>query len=86
MAIRSGQTSLFALGLRSNRPLLGAVLLTIGLQLAIVYVPVLNTLFKTVPLSAGEVLMCIACGVVILVVVEVEKAMRRRRDAERERP
>src|SRR5690606_13856740 len=37
LAIRSERTSLAALGLMSNRPLLGAVILTVILQLTIVY-------------------------------------------------
>jgi P-type Ca2+ transporter type 2C len=54
LAIRSGQDSLFRMGLLSNRPLLGAVLLTIAAQLAVVYLPALQEIFGTLPLSAGE--------------------------------
>jgi Ca2+-transporting ATPase len=41
MAIRSEHESLFRQGLWSNRPLLGAVALTFGLQMATLYVPAL---------------------------------------------
>jgi len=78
LAVRSERTSLFSQGLASNAPLLGAVLVTAGLQLAVVYVPMLNRLFKTVPLSSAQLAVCIACGVAILAVVEVEKWVRRR--------
>jgi len=47
LAIRSETQSLFRIGLASNRPLLGAVLLTLALQLATIYVPLLNPIFKT---------------------------------------
>ena len=46
----------------SNQPLLGAVLLTFALQMATIYVPVLNPIFKTEPLSAGELAICVATG------------------------
>jgi Ca2+-transporting ATPase len=78
MAIRSERTALFALGLASNRPLLGAVVLTALLQLAIIYVPSLNAVFRTVPLRPGEIAVCAACAVIILVIVELEKRVRNR--------
>jgi P-type Ca2+ transporter type 2C len=81
MAIRSERTSLFAMGVASNRPLLGAVLITVVLQLAVVYIPVFNTLFKTVPLRPLELGACIAASLVILAIVELEKWARRRNRA-----
>lgn len=76
LAIRSEQTSLFRLGVLSNRPLAGAVLLTIALQLAVVYLPSLNTVFKTMPLTAGQLAGAVAAGIAIFAVVEVEKWWR----------
>lgn len=78
MAIRSEEISLFESGFRSNLPLLGAILLTVALQLALVYVPALNALFNTVPLSAAELLVCAAAAGSILAIVEAEKWIRRR--------
>lgn len=78
LAIRSESTSLLKLGLTSNRPLLGAVILTILLQLVIVYVPICNQLFKTVPLNAQELGVCIVAASIIMAVVETEKWIRRR--------
>ena len=46
LAVRSRE-SLFKVGLLSNKALLGAVLLTFVLQMAVVYVPFLQNLFKT---------------------------------------
>lgn len=77
LAIRSERTSLFTQGLTSNLPLLGAVLLTVVAQLSIVYVPVLSRMFKTVPLSASELLVCAGAGVAVFLVVETEKWCRR---------
>jgi Ca2+-transporting ATPase len=79
LAIRSERTPIFRLGLGSNRPLLGAVLLTVLLQLAVLYVAPLNALFRTVPLTAAELAACFATGAAILGAVEIEKWWRRRR-------
>ncbi|HEY0885169.1 MAG TPA: cation-translocating P-type ATPase [Ramlibacter sp.] len=78
LAIRSESEPLWRLGLRSNVPLLGAVLLTFGLQLATIYVPVLNPIFRTAPLTAPELALCIAAAAVVWIAVEMEKAWRRR--------
>jgi Ca2+-transporting ATPase len=81
LAVRSEQTSLLTLGLLSNRPLLGAVTLTVALQLAVVYLPALNSLFHTVPLPAMDLALCVATALVVLGVVEIEKWLRRREAA-----
>jgi P-type Ca2+ transporter type 2C len=78
LAIRSERDSLFRIGLRSNRPLLGAVLLTVLLQLAVVYVPTLQAIFSTVALSAIEVGICVALSSLIFWAVELEKWLARR--------
>jgi Ca2+-transporting ATPase len=77
MAIRSERESLWQLGLGTNRPLLGAVLLTFGLQMATIYVPLLNPIFKTEALSFAELAICLGAAAVVGVVVEIEKAWRR---------
>jgi Ca2+-transporting ATPase len=77
MAIRSETEPLWRLGLGTNKPLLGAVLLTFALQMATIYVPFLNPIFKTEPLSLAELSLCLAAASVVWVVVELEKAWRR---------
>ncbi len=79
LAIRSETDSLFTQGLRSNLPLLGAVALTFALQLATIYLPWLNPIFKTEPLDAWELGLCVALAALVFVAVELEKAWRRRR-------
>lgn len=78
LAIRSERESLFHQGILSNKPLLGAVALTFGLQLMIVYVPLFHPIFKTEPLTFKEILLCLALSSVIFIVVEIEKFFRRR--------
>ncbi len=78
LAIRSERESLFTQGLRSNLPLFAAVMLTLVLQLATVYVPLLQPIFHTQPLSAAELAACFGLAGVVFVAVEIEKAWRRR--------
>jgi Ca2+-transporting ATPase len=78
LAIRSERQSLFTQGLRSNPLLLGAVGLTVALQLATIYVPALNDVFRTQPLSAGELALTLAIAGVVFVAVEIEKWVKRR--------
>jgi Ca2+-transporting ATPase len=77
-AIRSERESFFRQGLTSNLPLLGAVALTFLLQLGTIYIPILNPIFNTAPLTAGELLSCLLLSTVVFLAVEVEKWMRRR--------
>ncbi len=78
LAIRAERESLLTQGLLSNRPMLGAVLLTFGLQLALIYVPWLNAIFHTQPLTLNELTFCLAISPVTLVAVEIEKWLVRR--------
>ncbi len=78
LAIRSERESLFAQGLLSNRPLILAVLLTIGLQLAVIYLPWLNVMFKTEPLDGSELAFCCAMSAIVFIAAEAEKWLRRR--------
>jgi Ca2+-transporting ATPase len=78
MAIRSDKESLFKQGLRSNLPMLGAVALTFLLQMATVYVPALNPIFNTEPLTAQELAICLLLALVVFAVVELEKFLVRR--------
>jgi Ca2+-transporting ATPase len=81
LAIRSERDSLFHIGLWSNKPLLGAVALTFGLQLALVYVPFLQRFFSTMELSAADLAIGLAASSVIFWAVELEKWILRRRAA-----
>ena len=81
LAIRSETESIFSLGLLSNKPLLGAAALTFGLQMATIYVPFLNPIFKTEPLTMYELAFTLAMSSAVFIAVEIEKmAKRRRRD------
>ena len=79
LAIRSDKHSLFSIGVFSNPALIGAVLLTVGLQLAVIYVPFLQELFKTVPLSPLELGICLGMSTLVFGAVEAVKWIGRRR-------
>ena len=78
---RSHDQSVFV-GLFANKWLWGAIALSALLQVAVIYVPFLNTAFGTVPLSAGAWIECLGLAMIVLVASELRKcvlrAMRRR--------
>ena len=79
LAIRSRRESIFSLGLLSNKAMLGAVVLTVGLHLTILYVPLCNGLFSTQPLTVAELGITVAAASVVFWVVEIQKLIVRRR-------
>jgi Ca2+-transporting ATPase len=78
LAIRSERDSVFRIGFLSNPALLGAVVLTLGLQLMTLYLPPLTRIFKTEPLTAGELAACLLVSTIVFFGVELEKWMTRR--------
>jgi Ca2+-transporting ATPase len=78
LAIRSEKRSLFTMGFRSNMPLVYSVLLTIVLQMATIYLPWLNRVFHTAPLTVNELALTFGLSLVVFLAVEVEKLIRRR--------
>jgi len=77
MAIRSERESLFKIGVFSNKPLLGALLLTVALQLTLIYSPFFNTIFKTQPLSIAELAITFVVSSIVFWAVEIEKWIMR---------
>jgi P-type Ca2+ transporter type 2C len=82
---RSDERSAFV-GIFSNLWLWAAVLLSLSLQAAVIYVPFLQQAFSTASLSAGDWLRCAATGSSVLWLREMAKVVtraRRRRIAQR---
>lgn len=77
MAIRSNMESLFQQGVFGNKQLAAAVLLTLGLQMIVIYVPFMQDIFGTEALSLNELLICIAISSTVFWVVEFEKLLKR---------
>lgn len=77
MSVRSFVDSIFKIGFFTNKPLIFSVLLTIGLQLLIVYTHQMNVIFKTEPLSFSELVYTIALASIVFIGTELEKILRR---------
>ena len=69
--------------LRSNVLLLIAVLVTLALQMALVYLPPFQALFNTVPPTLGDLPLCLVLSTIVFWAVELEKWWLWRADAKR---
>ena len=78
LAIRSENQSLFSVGIFSNKPLIGAVLVALLLQFVITYTPFLQPIFQTEALTLNEFLLVGAFSSMVFFAVEVEKAIFKR--------
>jgi Ca2+-transporting ATPase len=79
LAVRSERDSLFTIGLWSNWRLVTAVLVTVLLQLGLLYVPALQAIFGTVALPAGDLALTLLLSSSIFWVVEAQKWLLRNR-------
>ncbi|MCW8892187.1 MAG: cation-transporting P-type ATPase, partial [Deltaproteobacteria bacterium] len=77
LATRSERHSFFSQGINSNRPLLITVLVSIAVQLGIIYVPALQAIFYTQALGFMELLFCLLMSTVVFCAVELEKLLLR---------
>ncbi len=75
---RSLTRSMFRLGLFSNTWLLSGVAIMIALQLAFTYVPAMNRFFQSAPLSFGAWVRIAMVGLIVYLVIEAEKYVRRK--------
>ncbi len=77
LAVRSERESFFRLGWRTNRPLAYAVVATVLVQLAIIYLPPLQSVFETQALSPVELVVMFAASTLAFIGVEIEKSVIR---------
>jgi P-type Ca2+ transporter type 2C len=75
---RSNTKSLFQVGFSTNRWLLIATIFILVLQICITYVPFLQHIFNTVPLSTHDWLLIVGLSLPIIAVEELRKWMVRR--------
>jgi len=76
LATRSDRDTLWQIGLTSNKTMLGSVLLTFALQMAVIYLPFLNRAFSTTPLSLRDLLISLGFSVIVFLAVELFKWVR----------
>ncbi|MFN2196411.1 MAG: cation-translocating P-type ATPase [Anaerolineales bacterium] len=79
VATRGERVPLHRLGIMTNRSMLGAVVLTFLLQLAVIYVPFMQNIFSTDPLSLQDLGLALVLSLVALVIAEITKIIVYRR-------
>jgi len=80
LAIRSARESVFQIGILSNQWMVGSLLFTFALQLAVIYWPPLQQIFKTAALTPLELLLCIVFSSIVFWSVEGQKLWQRWQD------
>ena len=83
---RSERYSLFAIGALSNKYMQWAVLASLVILLSIIYVPFLDPIFDTVPLSLSEWLVMLPLMLIPSIAAEVNKTFLRRMGTWRKMP
>jgi Ca2+-transporting ATPase len=76
-ASRSATRVLWEVGAFSNVVLLAVVVASVGVQLAIIYLPATQELFHIVALPSADAAACVVLGLVSVTVLEVRKLIRR---------
>ncbi len=79
LGVRSEKRSLFQIGFFSNRSMAGGVLLTLVLQLIVIYTPFFQRIFKTTALTFRDLLITVMASLLMLAVVEAWKWVLRRK-------
>lgn len=79
MVIRREKQSMFGSGFFSNKPLIGAVLIALLLQIVITYTPFFQPIFHTEALTLNEFILVGAASLLVIIAVEIEKLISRRR-------
>jgi Ca2+-transporting ATPase len=77
LASRSAKESLFKQRLMSNPLLAGMAFVVIALQMAVLYIPALNSFFEVVPLSGCDLSIAAGTGVIVFVLMELEKKYKK---------
>jgi len=79
LALTSESQSFFSTSFKKIKVMIAVVLLTFGLQMAVIYLPFFNDVFKTAPLTRNELAVTLSLASVLFIVIEMEKLIKRRR-------
>ncbi len=78
LSVRSEGMVLAGRTMFTNRYLLGAVAIAVGLQMATIYVPFMNTIFRTQPLSIADLSLVFGFSVIIFFCAEFWKMISKK--------
>lgn len=78
LATRAAEGPLRALKMRTNPTMTAMVLLVIALQLAVIYLPLVQEFFNVTPLSPEQLAVAVGLGVVPFVAIQLERWVRKR--------
>ncbi len=81
LSARSFRHTLFSVGPLRNKKLLAAVAISILLQAAVIYIPPVSAIFRTVPLDLIDWLVVIGVSSSVFVIIELMKAVKQRTNA-----
>ncbi len=81
LASRSESQTLWEAGIFTNKTLLAAVAFTFALQMGVVYLGFMQNIFKTVSLTGLELLITIGASLLVLLVIDGVKLIKRKRKA-----
>jgi P-type Ca2+ transporter type 2C len=76
---RSEEESLFRIAFFKNPPMIFAIVVTFALQLAVVYLPVGQAIFKTVSMPLADLFISLGLVAVACLIIEIKKWLVRRR-------
>ena len=85
LAVRTSRDSVFRVGFHTNPAMLGTFFLTLALQLAVIYLPFLQGVFRTVPLSPRDLGISLVLSTSVFWAVELDKLRLRAQDRRRAR-
>ncbi|KAK7593064.1 hypothetical protein V9T40_007816 [Parthenolecanium corni] len=86
LSCRSQTKSVFKIGLFSNRPFLLAVGLSVLGQLAVIYIPFLQSIFQTEFLSGTDILILASITSTVFILSEIRKLIENQLTRSRKRP
>ena len=79
LSVRSERESLLRTGLLTNKPMLLAIVVTVALQLVLIYWGPAQTIFHTTALSLRDLAISFGLGMLVILLVEIWKIFARAR-------
>lgn len=76
LSLISEKKSFFSLKFQEMKYMLAAIVLTVILQMAVIYMPSMNPIFKTVPLTIGELALTCILSTSLFFAIELEKIIK----------